>query len=245
MNSELHTLVITAKELERLTGLEVNDLFIGSIIGGGFRPGLFKDSKRWLSFGLMQIFVIILALILTLPIGLLIIRNHANAVRDWPTISSFLQVSLSLTAVLVAGWNLAMIRRSKVFLPLARLLDEVDQYNDVLKAIAVIDRLDSISNLPAHTMERQQAIEALMIARNSLLCGLMTEKILRQNRSLLSRRTELLATIETNLLNLRTLEVNNQASEYVELLNEALKIGMSVQQEVQKLSGSSSHEQRA
>ncbi|MBW4470098.1 MAG: hypothetical protein KME45_06800 [Stenomitos rutilans HA7619-LM2] len=240
MNSELNALAITTKELERLTGLEVNDLFIGSMIGGGFRPGLFNAPKRWLSFGLMQVFVLILTLILTLPVGLLIIRNHANTVSDLPTISRFLSITLSLTVVLVIGWNVAMIWRSKAFLPLARLLDEVDQYNEVLQAVVVVDRLDAIDHLHTHTMERQQAIEALTIARNSLVCGLMTEKILRQHRSLLARRADLLANIEANLISLRTLEVNNQASEYVELLNEALKIGMSVQHEVQQLSRSSS-----
>lgn len=239
MNSELKELAITAKELEHLTGLEVNDLFIGSMIGGGFRSRLLKSSKLWLSFVLMQVFVFILTMILTLPVGLLIIRNHANAVSDLPTISRFLQVTLSLSVVLVIGWNVVMIRRSKLFLPLTRLLDEVDQYNEVVKAIAVVDRLDAIGHLPAHPMARQQAIAALKIARNSLVCGLMTEKILRQNRGLLARRADLLTNIETNLMSLRTLEVNNQASEYVDLLNEALKIGMSVQQEVQQLSQSS------
>lgn len=239
MDSELNVLAITAKELERLTGLEVNSLFIGNIIGGGFRPGIFKTFKRLLSFGLMQVFVLILTMVLTLPVGLLIIRNDANSISDLPAISRFLQVTLSLTASLVLGWNLAMMWRSKVFLPLARLLDEVDQYNEVVKAITVIDRLDSISNLQAHAMDRQQAIEALTIARSSLICGLMTEKILRQNRSLLARRTDLLSNIETNLMSLRALEVNNQASEYVAWLNEALKIGTSVQREVQKLSRSS------
>jgi hypothetical protein len=99
-----------------------------------------------------------------------------------------------------------------------------------------MDRLDTIGTLQVQAMNRQQAIEALTIARSSLVCGLMTEKILRQNRSLLARRADLMNNIEANLASLRALEVNNQANEYVELLNEALKIGMSVQQEVQQLS---------
>lgn len=236
MNSELKALAITAKELEQLTGLEVNNLFIGSIIGGGFRPGMFKSSKRLRSFVLMQVFMIILILILTLPIGLLIIRNDANAISDLPTIANFLQVTLSFTAVLVIGWNWAMKLRSKAFLPLARLLDDVDQYNDVIRAVDVIDRLDSISHLQPQAMNRKQAIEALTIARSSLVCGLKTEKILRQNRSLLARRFDLLSSIEANLISLKAIEVNRQASEYTALLNEALKIGTSVQQEMQQLS---------
>ncbi|XGV95890.1 MAG: hypothetical protein ACAF41_24500 [Leptolyngbya sp. BL-A-14] len=236
MNSELNVLAITAKELERLTGLEVNDLFIGSIIGGGFRPGILKSPKRLRSFVLMQVFVLILTLILTLPIGLLIIRNDASAISDLPTISRFLQVTLSLTVMLVIGWNVAMKLRSKTFLSLARLLDDVDQYNEVIRAIDVIDRLDSISHLQPQAINRQQAIEALAIARSSLVCGLKTEKILRQNRSLLARRSDLLSNIEANLVSLKAIEVSSQASEYTELLNEALKIGISVQQEMQQLS---------
>ncbi|PSB25486.1 hypothetical protein [Stenomitos frigidus] len=240
MNPELKALAITAKELERLTGFEVNDLFIGSIVGGNFRPGIFKSPKRILSFGLMQVFALILSMILTLPVGLVFVRNNANAVSDLATISRFLQVTLSVTIALVIGWNLTMSLRKKAFLPLARLLDEVDQYNDVVRAVDVMDRLDAIGTLQAQTSNRHQAIDAIAIARSSLVCGLMTEKILRQNRSLLARRADLVDNIEANLVSLRTLEVNNQASEYVELLNEALKIGMSVQQEVQQLSRSKS-----
>ena len=240
MNPELKALAITAKELERLTGFEVNDLFIGSIVGGSFRPGLFKSPKRMLSFGLMQVFALILAMILTLPVGLIIIRNNANSVTDLPTISKFLQVTLSVTVTLVVGWNLLMKVRSRSLLPLARLLDDVDQFNDVVSAVNVMDRLNAIGTLQTQaytqTEHRQQVMEALTIARSSLVCGLMTEKILRQNRSLLARRADLIDNIEANLASLRALEVNNQASEYVELLNEALKIGMSVQQEVQQLS---------
>jgi hypothetical protein len=236
MNPELKALAITPKELERLTGFEVNDLFIGSIIGGSFRPGIFKSPKRILSFGFVQVFALILAMILTLPLGLIIIRNNANSVSDLATISKFLQVTLSVTVTLVFGWNLAMQLRSRAFLPLARLLDDVDQFNDVVRAVDVVDRLDTIGTLQVQAMNRQQAIEALAIARSSLVCGLMTEKILRQNRSLLARRTDLINNIEANLASLRALEVNNQASEYVELLNEALKIGMSVQQEMEQLS---------
>ncbi|MBD0304078.1 MAG: hypothetical protein ICV85_18510 [Tolypothrix sp. T3-bin4] len=64
----------------------------------------------------------------------------------------------------------------------------------------------------------------------------MTEKILRENQGLLARRYDLFTNIENNLASLKTLEVKERANEYTELLNEALQIGMSVHQEVQKFS---------
>lgn len=65
----------------------------------------------------------------------------------------------------------------------------------------------------------------------------MTEKILRVSRTLLARRYDLIINIENNLMTLITLEVNNQANEYRQLLNEALQIGLIVHKEVQKISG--------
>lgn len=236
MNPELKDLTIAAKELEQLTGFEVNELFIGGILGGAYRTGLFKNSKRLFSFCLTQLFVSALTIIFTLPLGLVMIRSDAKSINDVSTISRFLQTTLGVSFIIVAGWNLSTGLKSKTLKPLARLLDEVDKYNEVVQAVNVVDRLEAIGNLPLQTINQQQAIEALAIARNSLVCGLMTEKILRQNRSLLARRADLLCNIEANLVSLRTLEVNNQASEYIELLNEALNIGMSVQQEVQQLS---------
>ncbi len=236
MNPELKHLTIAAKELEQLTGLEVTDLFIGGMVGGAYRPGFFKTWQRCLSFCLTQFFVFVLIFIFTLPIGLLIVRNHAHSVNDLSTITRFLQVSLSVSTVAIVGWNVTMALKSKALKSLANLLDEVDKYNEVVQAVSVVDRLEAIGNSQTNSMNRSLAIEALTIARNSLVCGLMTEKILRQNRGLLARRADLLMNIETNLTTLKTMEVTSQADEYIELLNEALQIGMSVHQEVQQFS---------
>lgn len=236
MQSDLKPLTITAKELEQLTEFEVNDLFIGGMIGGAYRPGSFKTSKRLLSFCLMQLFVLMLTFIFTLPFGLAAIRNNADVVNDLPTVTRFFQVTVGITIGVVVSWNVAMSFKGKTIKALATLLDEVDKYNDVVQAVDIVDRLEAIGNTQAHMRHRHQAIEALAIARNSLVCGLMTEKILRQHRTLLSRRADLLTNIEVNLATLRTLETNNQANEYVELLNEALQIGISVYKEVQQLS---------
>jgi hypothetical protein len=236
MNPELKQLTITAKELEQLTGFEVAELFIGGLVGGAYRPNLFKTQKRYIAFCFTQLLVFILIFIFTLPIGLVVVRNHTNSVNDLPTMTRFLQITLGISTLAIVGWNVTMELKSKAFRLLAHLLDEVDQYNEIVQAVSIVDHLEAIGTAQTYSTNRQQVIEALTIARNSLVCGLMTEKILRQNRSLLARRTDLFASIEANLTTLRTLEVTNQASEYVELLNEALQIGMSIHQQVQQFS---------
>ena len=123
-----------------------------------------------------------------------------------------------------------------------QLLDEVDKYNEVIQAINVFDKLEVVGNLRSDLVNRNEVVGALSVTRDSLVCGLMTEKIIRENRGLLARRYDLFDNIKSNLTTLRTLEVNNQANEYGEFLNDALQIGINVHKEMQKLSHPSSSE---
>lgn len=240
MKTDLEHLKITEKELENLSGFDVNEVFIGGIFGGVYRSSVLQNPKRIADFFLTEIFVFILTFIFTLPIGLLAIRNSTNASNELPVIFHFFKISLGITLVLVIIWNVYMLLKIKHLRTLAHLLDEVDKYNEVIQAVDILDKLEAIGNIKVNLINRDKVIEALNVTRNSLVCGLMTEKILRENRRLLARRYDLFVNIENNLTTLRTLEVNNQANEYGQLLNNALQIGMSVHQEVQKLSHSSS-----
>ena len=119
---------------------------------------------------------------------------------------------------------------------LTQLLDEVDKYNEVIQAVDMIDKLEDIGSLKTNVIDRGQVQEALNLTRNSLVCGLMADRVLRDNRNLMARRSELFINIENNLAALRSLEINNQANEYAVILDRAFQIGMSVYQEVQKYS---------
>lgn len=234
MQQNLDELRIPVKEVERLTRFEVNEIFIGSVLGGVYRPSIFHHPKRFTEFCITQLIVIIITFIFALPLGFLVIRS-TNAINDLTTIIQFLQIPLVITVTAIISWNIYMLLKVKSLQTLAHLLDEVDKYNEVIQAVEVLDRLEAIGN-PQAAMNRDRVLEALKIARDSLICGLMTERILRENRSLLARRYDLFANIENNLITLRTLEVNNQANQYTELLHQALQIGMSVYQEVQSFS---------
>lgn len=235
MKPELDELKITPRELEILTGVEVNEIFIGGVLGGVYRPSIFRSFKRLASFCITEILVFASAFIFTLPFGFLIVRNSVNAVTDLNTIFRFLQLTLGMTLIVILGWNLYMRLKVKSLKTLANLLDDVDRYNEVIQAFKVFDQLEAIRSSP-DPIDRNQIIEALKVTRSSLTCGLMTEKILRENRSILARRYDLFATIENNMASLRAIEFNSRANEYTELLNRAFQIGMSVHQELQKFS---------
>ncbi len=235
MQSDLKALKISEGELETLSGLDVNDIFVGGIFGGTYRPSVWQNPKKLIFLGITEISVFVLILVFTLPIGYIFAQNSAQTVGEIQRALQFLKINLSVAVVLMVGWNLYLWSKQKSLASLAKLLDEVDKYNEVIKAVEIIDKLAAIGHLPANLINREEVLEALRITRESLVCALMTEKILRQHKSFIARRHELFTNIENNLLTLRTLEVNSQANEYGRLLNEALQIGMSVYQEVKRL----------
>ena len=240
MKPNLENLKITEKELETLTGLDVDDLFVGGVLGGVFRPSIFQKPQQFISFCITEIIVAVLVFILTIPIGLSVTRNFVDGVNQLPVIWQFLEVTIGITLIVLVCWHLYMWFRRKHLKTLLHLLNEVDKYNEVIQAVDILDRLEAVGNSQVSFINRNETLEALRITRDSLVSGLMTEKILRETRSSRSRRYDLLTNIENNLANLRTLEVNNQANEYGQLLNEALEISLSVHQEVKKFSRFSS-----
>ncbi|MBD1863597.1 MULTISPECIES: hypothetical protein [Trichocoleus] len=235
MQSDLKALKIGEGELENLSGLDVNDIFIGGIFGGTYRPSVWRDSKKLFFFCLTEVSVFVLILVFTLPVGFILTQNPAQVGGEIQQALQFFVINLSVAFILMLGWNFYLWSKQKGLASLANLLDEVDKYNEVIKAVEIIDKLAAIGHLPANLINRDEVLEALRVTRESLVCALMTEKILRQHKSFIARRHELFTNIENNLLTLRTLEVNSQASEYGRLLNEAIQIGMSVYKEVKKL----------
>jgi hypothetical protein len=235
MKPDLEDLKIHLTELERLSGLDISNNFVGGVLGGVYRPTVFRHPLRLLSFLLTELLVGLLIFIFTLPVGLLTIRNTTGTIDQLPVISQFLQITLGTTALVALGWNVAMWVRAKRLTMLMHLLDDLDRYHDVLQAVDLLDQLEAAGNSQINLNNRSEVLEALRMTRDSLVAGLMTEKILRQSRGLLSRRYDLLSSIETNLTSLRSLEIQHHATEYGQVLNQALQIGISVHQEVQKL----------
>lgn len=237
MKSDLKALQISDAEIERFSGFEVSPIFVGSVLGGVYRSSIFKKPGRLFSLALTELIVSALVFTLTLPVGLFATRNSAaQGIQDPIMILKFLAVTLGLTVAIVIGWNLYMTWRGKSLQSLMHLLDEVDRYHEVLDAIALLDQLETAGHSPIHADDRAEMLEALRLTRDSLVAGLMTEKILRESRSLMARRHELIAGIENNLTLLKTMEMHHEADDYAQFLNEALKIGASVHQAVRSLS---------
>lgn len=214
---DLQGLEISPGELRHLSGVDSTEVF---------RPSILHNPKQRWSF-LFQEFLLSLALT-PIIVGLL----HVFVIL--PLIGG----SLPATLVTLVGVPIAIVATRWFWLqrnsPMALccLLDEVDRYNAVIKAIHINDQLEAAGTRETSLSDRQKVIEALTLTKEDLVRALRAERVLRENQSFLVGNPELLA---TNLRTLQTLQVNDRASEYGRLLNEALQIASGVQEEMTKL----------
>lgn len=226
MQADLEALKITSTELEKLTGFDVSDVFMGSV----YRPSALRTPRRLLSLLATEALVLAVVFVLCLGTGLIVVRNLEN----FDSTRFLFILTFGVAIAIAALWNVSMWLRGRSLTTLACLLDEVDRHNDVINAVHILDELGSVQASTLQLPNRSEVLTALQATRESLVCALMTEKILRKHKRFMLRRQELFANIETNLATLQTLSVNNQAEEYSQFLNEALEIGLTVHRELRK-----------
>lgn len=233
MQSDLRNLQITEQDLERITGKEISRLFIGST----YRISNLKKSDCLVPFLLSEAIALFLISIFSLPLSILIFQSFGKSVNDHQDRIGFTIFVLLLVIILFVLWNYFALIRARQMTALSHLLDEVDKYNQVVIAVDICDRLKSVSSISniENIDQREDILQALELTRDSLICGLTTEKILREHHHFLSGNPELITNIEQNLIALESLEVQNQADRYRSLLSQALVISINVQSEMQKL----------
>ncbi len=217
MQPDLQGLEISPGELRHFSGVDPTEVF---------RPSILQHPKERLNF-LLQEFLLSLALT-PIFVGLL----HVFVIL--PLIGGSLVatiVSLIVVPITVVAVRWFWLKRNSPG-ALCCLLDEVERYNAVIKAIHINDQLEAVGTTEISLSDRQKVIEALSLTREDLVKAIRAERILRENQSFLVNNPELLA---TNLRILETLQVNDRASEYGRLLNEALQIAAGVQEEMTKL----------
>jgi len=224
--SSLTELRITEDELERLTGLDISDIFMGRAV----RPSVWRSPRRLRSFLLSEVLTLGLFIIFCLPASLVIARNLPGFTGG--DLAKFLSISLGVSVGLFALWNSYIWQQGKRLTQLSHLLDQVERHNEMIDAIALMEALDSVRANSSEPVDRQKIFQALDATRSSLICALTTEKIVRKHQKMIAKRTQLAEAIALNLSTLEILQVNAQANEYGQFLAEALNIGLTVQEEL-------------
>lgn len=255
----LHSLRISGSEVEQLCGLEANDLWVGSLWAGAYRFGALGRSP--LSFLVTELLVIALAAMVSLPLGLLLVRNPASAdpAAARAAIPFVITVATGMVSLLLLrhrrmAWNRQRWRS------LLGILDEIDRYHETLKAVAFLNQLQRIhppgpinpvnpdinpGNVKpgigldnAHTTHSDldptldpATFEALALTRDSLVTGLLADRLLRQQQSKQGNRSryiDLLEHLDQNLATLTAFDASQQVTEAAQLLQDALQISVAV-----------------
>lgn len=115
--------------------------------------------------------------------------------------------------------------QKKQYQTLLGLLAEVKNYNTIVNNIRVLDQLRAVGN-PVKLTDRDKVVKALIINRRDLVRALNTERILRENPDFNPEQ------FDVDLTALQALQVNEKSSEYSELLDTALKVGVRLQEEM-------------
>ena len=224
-SANLDNLRIGTKELDQLTGLDISE----TTMGWAYRHRAFAPQRRlsWISDQLLTFGV---SLIFSLPITVLLARgasgDNMQAVWRW------LPVGGVSAAALTATWTGYRWREGKRLSTLSHLLDDIDRFNETVAAVEILEELGSNQNSQLNLENRQEVLEALHLTRESLVCGLMTERVMRKHQRLMARRAEMFLSIERNLATLQLFQVSDEVSDYGRLLNEAIQIGTSVHREL-------------
>lgn len=235
MRDDLLGLEISHNELQKLTNLPVNDEL--TII---INP-LKKYVERFLdrvkgSEGATVVFIGLSILVSVYLVFNIMIRMlfPQGILPSWTLLLMLVFFSGSLTQTffyLLWKQRIRFVEKNITY-SLKILLNDVDRYNAVIKAIDINDQIEAAGNPGVTLKERQKVLEALKLTRDDLIRALKTERILRENKKFIVSKSELFA---DNLATLTAMQVTEEASEHGRLLNEALQIALDVQHEMRSL----------
>ncbi|MEA5568975.1 hypothetical protein [Anabaena sp. UHCC 0399] len=210
MQPDLIGLEISKGELRRLSGVSPDTVL---------RPVIIADREQRLKFWKREILKSLeLALIIIAWIYGLIILLTGSAIT-WGII-------LLIVVPIAVLLGRSLWRWFKTPKTLRKLLDAVDQYHSLIVAVDVNDQLAVSGELDDSLNDRDKVITALQLLREDLVRALTSDRLLRDNKTLLADNQDLSV---NNLTNIQALQANTEASEYTLILNQALQIALDVQ----------------
>ncbi|MEH1869782.1 MAG: hypothetical protein V7K69_32950 [Nostoc sp.] len=235
MRDDLQGLEISQDELQKLTNLPVNDQLL--IITNPLKTfAKLYIQKIKSSEGATVVFIGFA----TFVFGYLLFDIFLKIFVSWIAIPSW--IVLIILGLWVGGLTQTILyliwkKRSKIVKlnmtnSLQILLNDVERYNTVIRAIHINDQIEEAGNPEVLIKERESVLAALNLTKADLVRALKTERILRENKSFILSNTELFV---NNLATLTAMQVNEQATEHGRLLNEALQIALDVQHEMKRL----------
>ncbi|NER02467.1 MAG: hypothetical protein F6K17_07420 [Okeania sp. SIO3C4] len=263
MPSDLNDLMINQKDLKKLTGIayDIDDPpapKFSLLEETMFRPSSFQDAKvreklyqdkyKFMQFiygffpvsfvfftvvnyfineedssGMQRIFE---SLFLSMPLSIILGIPFAALIMP---VTNYIG-SLFITKSAKRKWKQQVDSLQPT--PLGALIDEAINYNKVVKRfiknVKVIDQLKEAGN-PVEIKDRDKVIQAFRKIKSDLERALKTEKILRENPDFKPEEFSI------DLTFLRAVKFEEKAQTYAEFVNDAIDIGLRVQEEMKNL----------
>lgn len=198
LQPDLQCLEITEKDLKKLSSAKASQPFKINTSGVAFKQILIV----WL---IIQIIIIFIN------------RNYDHLLSK--SLFSLFIACFCVIIFPVILFEMQPLEASK------KLIEEAKKINSIIKAINVNDQLVEAGHKGMSQNERDKAIGAIKLAREDLVRALKTERILRDNKDIVTGNVELFA---NNLANLKALQVDEQASEFASILSKALQVAVDV-----------------
>lgn len=233
----LSDLPISPHEVETLTRSYISR----SLINLSFRYSSLQSWKGRMDLVITELMLAVVTTVLCAPVVLLTARN-LNLLPNHNDAIALFGIGFGASGVVFVGLNILLWGRSRQYQFLDRILDDIERYNDVIQAIQIFQDLKLSQPSAPPNPEQTAVLQALSITRESLVCALMTDQILRRNQRFLARRQELLENIERNLTTVQNLQLQSTpATEYQQFLKDALQISLNVRQEMTALNMANDH----
>lgn len=194
MRDDLQGLEISQDELQKLTNLPVNDRLL--IITNALQKlAKIYIKKIQSSEGATVIFIGFA----TFVFSYLLFDIFLKIFVSWIEIPSW--ILLIVLGIWVGGLTQTILyliwrSRSKIVKlnmtsSLRILLNDVERYNTVIRAIDINDQIEEAGNPEVLIKERESVLAALKLTKADLVRALKTERILRENKSFILSNTEL------------------------------------------------------
>ena len=224
MQTDLQDLEISRTELNNLTGLDINKVPKLSVVQDPIKMLSFVviTQEEWPGFVFFAI---------SAYFSILFIFKEYKGFFDYIIGGFALLVSVTMAHTIYESLQKYMQLSGKhsPMVLLCKLLEEVDRHNQIIKNIDTLDQLKSVGNA-IDLSNREKVIEAIKITKKDLLLAIQTDKILRENPGFNPE------SFAVDLTGLQALQVSATASEYSQILDQALQIGVNVQEEMRQLS---------
>ena len=190
-----------------------------------------KDYKSLLVTELCGLFSIYL---LFFPIVLIVVRNFNLLNNNTAGLILVLAIAIMISCSCSIVFNYYLWQRARQLKVFVVLLDKVKQYNHLIDNLSLMSELNAVTATDfSKTKEITELETALNLTRNSLIRSIELEKIINRDRHLANNRHQLLANLESGLIDLNSL-VQIDANNYHQLFSEAIDIGLSVHRELRK-----------